>query len=59
MFYIGPHPALLEIHQSLFVGFDELRFISKMDLVLPILRPGETPSKSDSIMSFVVDMCPI
>lgn len=38
--YTRPHPTGLEIRQRLFMGFDE--FISKMDLVLPVLRPGET-----------------
>jgi len=42
MFYTGPDPTAIEMSQSLFMGFSELWFISKMDLVLPILRPGET-----------------
>lgn len=40
--YTRPHPTGLEIRQRLFMGFDEPWFISNMDLVLPILRPGET-----------------
>lgn len=41
MFYIWPHSTAIEISQNRFMGFSEPWFISKMDLVLPILRPGE------------------